>query len=95
MFIIKIKKEALFMKESIKQEMQRRVLQQDLVGENALIEYYQNGKDKNIRFFYIEDCSIKDEHVASDFEKIGEVTDSEIGLTRWYSINGKRVKSRI
>ncbi len=35
MFIIKIKKEALFMKESIKQEMQRRVLQQDLVGENA------------------------------------------------------------
>lgn len=82
------------MKESIKEEMQCTVLQQELAGENALIQYYQDGEEKKIRFFYIEDTYryIEDEHVASDFDKIGEVTDTETGLTTWYSGNGKRVE---
>ena len=41
------------MKESIREEMQCTVLQQELAGENALIQYYQDGEAKNIRFFYI------------------------------------------
>ena len=80
------------MKESIREEMQCTVLQQELAGENALIQYYQDGEAKNIRFFYIEDDNIKEEHVANYFDKIGEVTDPETGLTTWYSDSGKRVE---
>ena len=49
-------------------------------------------RSKNIRFFYIEDDNIKEEHVANYFGKIGEVTDPETGLTTWYSDSGKRVE---
>lgn len=75
------------MKENMKQEMQCRVLQQELAGENALIQYYQDKEEKNVRFLFINNNGgyIEDEHVASNFNKIAEVTDSETGLTTWYS----------
>lgn len=89
-----MKKRGIFMKENIKQEMQCTVLQQELASDNALIQYYQDGEEKNIRFLFIENrhgC-LEDTHVTSNFEKIGEVTDQERGLTTWHSRDGKRVE---
>lgn len=80
------------MKENMKQEMQCTVLQQELAGENALIQYYQDKEEKNIRFLSIKDRNIEDHHVSNNFEKIGEMIDPEIGLTTWYSRDGKRVE---
>lgn len=90
--IIEVKKRGLFMKENMKQEMQCRVLQQELAGENALIQYYQDKEEKKIRFLSIEDRNIEDHHVSNNFDKIGEIIDPEIGLTTWYSRDGKRVE---
>ena len=42
------------MKETMKQEMQCRKLQQELAGENALIQYYQDKEAKKIRFLSID-----------------------------------------
>ncbi len=80
------------MKENMKQEMQCTVLQQELAGDNALIQYYQDKEEKKIRFLSIENRNIEDQHVASNFEKTGEMIDPEIGLTTWYSKDGKRVE---
>lgn len=80
------------MKENMKQEMQCRVLQQELAGENALIQYYQDKEKKKIRFLSIENRNIEDHYVSDNFDKIGEITDPEIGLTTWYSRDGKRVE---
>ena len=52
------------MKENMKQEMQCTVLQQELAGDNALIQYYQDKEEKKIRFLSIENRNIEDQHVA-------------------------------
>lgn len=49
--IIEVKKEGLFMKETMKQELQCRKLQQELAGENALIQYYQDKEAKKLDFY--------------------------------------------
>lgn len=90
--IIEVKKEGLFMKETMKQEMQCRVLQEELAEDNVLIQYYQDKEAKKIRFLSIEDRKMEDYHVSNNFDKIGEIIDPEIGLTTWYSRDGKRVE---